>query len=151
MIRTANHEDIGALLDLGEALHQESPRWSRIGFNRAKTAEFLASLILAPTGLVLVAERDGEIYGGILAMAVPHWCSDDVVAQEVSLFVRPDARGHMAAKELIRRMCAWAKDMGAVWLQAGSSTGVDPERTAQLYEHMGFKRCVIGLEVEYGY
>ncbi|WP_341867352.1 GNAT family N-acetyltransferase [Herbaspirillum rubrisubalbicans] len=132
---------------MGEALHRESPRWSRLTYSRAKAADMLARLITQPWGLVLVAEVDGEIIGGIAAIATSHWSSTDVVAEEVSFFMKPEHRGSLAAARLICCMKKWAELKGAVWLHAGTSTGVNPERTAQLYEKLGFTRCAIGLEV----
>jgi len=149
-IRVATLDDLPRILELGELLHQESPRWARLSFNRAKAAHFIAHLILEPTGVVFVAEHGGLVVGGIAGMATAHWSSDDVVAQEVSFFMAPEARGRMAAVRLICALRAWGEMRGAKWLQAGTSTGLDPERTAGLYEQLGFSRCAIGLEVEYG-
>lgn len=149
-IRVATIDDLPRILVLGELLHQESPRWSRLSFNRAKAGHLIASLIMEPHGVVFVAERDGVVVGGIAGMATPHWSSDDIVAQEVSFFMDPGARGNMMAVRLICALMAWGEKRGAKWLQAGTSTGLDPERTAGLYERLGFSRCAIGLEVIYG-
>jgi GNAT superfamily N-acetyltransferase len=143
-------DDLDRILDLGELLHKESPRWSRLSFNRAKAAEFIAQLIIGPAGVVFLAEQDGLVVGGIAGMSAAHWSSDDVVAQEVSFFMAPEARGSMVAVRLILALQAWGEIRGAKWLQAGTSTGLDPERTAGLYERLGFSRCAIGLEIEYG-
>lgn len=148
-IRPATLNDLPRILELGELLHLESPRWSRLTFNKAKAAHFIARLILEPDGVVFVAERDGVVVGGIAGIATPHWSSDDVVAQEVSLFMAPEARGSMAAPRLVCALQAWGDIRRAKWLQAGTSTGLDPERTAGLYERLGFSRCAIGLEVTY--
>jgi GNAT superfamily N-acetyltransferase len=150
-IRVATLDDLPRILELGELLHKESPRWSRLSFNRAKAAHFIAHLVLEPEGAVFLAEQDGLVVGGIAGMATQHWSSDDVVAQEVSLFMAPEARGSMVAVRLICALQAWAGMRGAKWLQAGTSTGLDPERTAGLYERLGFSRCAIGLEVTYGH
>ncbi len=149
-IRPATLDDLDRILDLGEQLHKESPRWSRLSFNRAKAAEFIASLIVGAHGVVFVAEKDGVVVGGIAGLATAHWSSDDIVAQEVSFFMEPGARGSMVAIRLICALQAWGGIKGAKWLQAGTSTGLDPERTAGLYERLGFSRCAIGLEVTYG-
>lgn len=150
-IRVASLDDLPRILELGEQLHAESPRWSRLAFNRAKAAHFLAHLILEPEGVVFVAELDGIVAGGIAGMASAHWSSDDVVAQEVSFFMAQEARGSMAAVRLVCALRAWGELRGAKWLQAGTSTGLDPDRTAGLYERLGFSRCAIGLEVTYGH
>lgn len=149
-IRVATLDDLPRILELGELLHRESPRWSRLSFNRAKAAHFIAHLILEASGVVFVAEQDGLVIGGIAGMASAHWASDDVVAQEVSFFMAPEARGNIVAVRLICALQAWGEIRGAKWLTAGTSTGLDPERTAGLYERLGFSRCMIGLEMNYG-
>ncbi len=150
-IRVATMDDLPRIIDLGELLHMESPRWSRLSFNREKAAAFIGRLIAEPDGVVFLAERDGVVLGGIAGLATAHWSSDDVVAQEVSFFMDPGERGNMVAPRLICALTAWGRIRGAKWLQAGTSTGLDPERTAGLYEALGFSRCAIGLEVDYGH
>lgn len=150
-IRVATLEDLPRIIELGELLHMESPRWSRLSFNREKAAAFIARLIDDAEGVVFLAERDGVVLGGIAGLATAHWSSEDVVAQEISFFMAPEARGNMVAPRLVCALVAWAKIRGAKWLQAGTSTGLDPERTAGLYERLGFSRCAIGLEVDYGH
>lgn len=149
-IRVATLDDLTRILELGELLHKESPRWSRLSFNREKARAHMRMLLTDPRGVVFVAERDGLVIGGIAGFADEHWSSDDIVAQEVSFFMAPEARGSMAATRLICALRAWGEIRKAVWLQAGTSTGLDPERTAGLYERLGFTRCAIGLEVTYG-
>jgi RimJ/RimL family protein N-acetyltransferase len=149
-IRVANLEDLPRILELGELLHKEGPRWSRLTFSREKAEAFMRMLLTDSRGVIFVAERDGMVIGGIAGFAEPHWSSNDTVAQEVSFFMAPEARGSMAATRLICALRAWGDIRGAKWLQAGTSTGLDPERTAGLYERLGFTRCAIGLEVKYG-
>ncbi|MFM9434609.1 GNAT superfamily N-acetyltransferase [Janthinobacterium sp. CG_23.3] len=149
-IRVATLDDLPRILDLGELLHKESPRWSRLTFNRDKAAAFMRMLLTSESGVVFVAERDGVVVGGIAGYAEAHWASDDVLANEVSFFMDPGARGSMAPTRLICALRAWGEIRGAKWLHAGTSTGLDPERTAGLYERLGFTRCAIGLKVEYG-
>lgn len=150
-IRVATLDDLTRILDLGELLHKESPRWSRLSFNRLKARTMMRAIIESPCGVIFVAERNGIVVGGIAGVAEPHWSSDDIVANEISFFMSEEARGTMAATRLICALRAWAEIRGAKWLHAGTSTGLDPERTAGLYERLGFSRCAIGLEAVYGY
>lgn len=149
-IRPATLDDLPRILDLGELMHHESPRWSRVAFSRPRAADFIARLILNEWGCVFLAEKDGVVIGGIAGTALPHWASDDILADEASFFMLPEARGSMAGVRLIGALKEWAGARGAKWLNAGTSTGLDPERTAGLYERLGFSRCAIGLEVNYG-
>lgn len=146
-IRPATLEDLESLLDLAEIMHAESPRYSRLKYSRQRTEDHLRLMLTDPRGAVFVAERDGKIVGAAVVWADMHWTSEDVVAEEVALFVLPEARGSMAAVRLICTMKAWKDAKRAQWLQVGTSTNVEPERTAALYEFLGFKRCGFGLEV----
>lgn len=146
MIRPATPEDIPALLDIGEAMATESPRFSRMRFSRGKLAANLAALIGADHGFVVVAERDGALAGVMVAVISPHWFSDDLQASDLALYVRPEARGTLAAARLVRAYTTWARQRGALLLQAGVTTGVHTEETARLYERLGYRRCGIFLE-----
>lgn len=150
MIRVAELADLPRILDLGEQLHQESLRWRLLTFSRPRAEAFMRQCIEDPNGVIFLAERDGMVVGGIAGWAEPHWASEDVVAQEISFFMTQEARGTLAPTRLICALRAWAHMRGAKWLQAGTSTGLDPERVAGLYERLGFTRCAIGLEVVYG-
>lgn len=149
-IRVATEDDLPRILDLGELLHNESPRWSRISFSRRKSAAMLSALIESSDGVIYVAVEDGIVVGGIAGVIEPHWSSEDRLATEVSLFMAPEARGKMTPARLICVLDAWAKKRGAVWINGGTSTGLNPERTAGLYEAVGWERCAIGLEKYYG-
>jgi GNAT superfamily N-acetyltransferase len=149
-IRVATMRDLDRIMDLGELLHRESPRWSRLSFNRERANATIAAILTGTHGVVYVAEKDGVVVGAIAGVLEQHWSSDDTVAHEISFFMDPAARGGYVAARLICALNAWAKLRGAKWLTAGTSTGVNPEQTAQLYERLGFTRCAIGLEVTYG-
>jgi len=150
-IRPATMDDIDRLIDLGEILHKESGRWSRIPYVRDRVKATMKTIIPGEKGAVFVSEKDGVIVGGIAVYADRHWSSDAVIAQEISFFMLPEHRGSFDAARLVCAMRAWAERKGVAWLECGTSTGVDPERTAKLYERLGFKRSpAIGLEVFYG-
>ncbi|WP_443115482.1 GNAT family N-acetyltransferase [Herbaspirillum seropedicae] len=150
MIRPATLDDMPVLLAMGRAMHAESPRWRRLKYCEPKVEAMLLGLIESPRGLVLMAERGGEIVGAIAAVAQFAWCSTDLVAEEVSFYMLPEHRGSLAAARLVNSFKEWARLVGASWAYAGASTGVDDERVAQLYEGFGFVRCAVGLEAYFG-
>lgn len=149
-IRTATISDVPRIVELGAALHAESPRWSRIPFNRARAAETMTGLILNPHGVAFLYEVDGLVVGGIAGLLQPHWACDASIAHEMSFVIDPEYRGGLAACRLICALVAWSRIKGAAWLHAGTSTGLDAEMTAKLYERLGFVRCAIGLEFHHG-
>lgn len=148
-IRAAALADVPTIVELGRAMLTESPRWSRLTYNGQKVAETLERFIRSPDGFVWVAVSNDAVVGLLVAFIEEYWAADERVAQELALFVRPDVRGALCAARLIAALDAWANLRGAKLCQCGTSTGVDNERTAQLYERLGFERCAIGLERSY--
>lgn len=146
-IRPATHDDLDLLMDLTVAMHAESPRYSKMTFSHQKMLNLYVMLINSAWGLVLLAERDGIIVGGIAAMISEHWLSDDLVANEFGLFILPEHRGGMTAARLARGYIEWAKGHGAKQIQLGISTGVQVEETAALYRALGLKQFSLGFEV----
>lgn len=147
MIRPASAFDLPGLLDLGERMHAESPRFSRLTFSRARLHDTLRHLIESPMGFVWAAENDGVLVGGMVAMASQHWASDDLVATDLALFIDPEYRGGMAPVRLVNQYRFWAThEMKARIVQVGLTTGVQTEQTARLYERLGLARCGLILE-----
>lgn len=147
MIRPATINDIPALIKLGAQMHVESPRFCRLRFSPAKVESTLLQLMSMPLGFLWVAEHEEGLIGGLAAVAGPHWCSDDLVANDLALFIDREHRGGISALRLVNRYRCWVKEIGAVIGQLGVTTGIDTEGTANLFERLGFERCGVILEV----
>lgn len=145
MIRVATLADVPQLIELGQLMHAESPRYSRLPFSAEKVADLLTVLINSADGLVLVYARGSKILGVAVAAVDSPWFSEGKLADEIVVYVVKEKRGSAIAPSLITGLDAWAEAKGVPWLQAGTTTGVDPERTGKLYEHMGFKAVGVGL------
>lgn len=146
-LRDATIDDLTRLVELGRAMHAESPRFSKLRFSAPKLAEQLCGLIVSPSGFMKVVERDGVIIGGLAGAISEHWCSADKVAFDMALFVSPDKRGGMAAAKLVDAFKTWAAGKGAVLTVLGISTGVKTEETAGLYRAIGLKQFGYLFEV----
>lgn len=146
MIRQATHEDIPVLIDLGEVMHAESPRFSRLRFSREKLATTLHQLLISPDGFLWVAESDEGVFGGMAAIVGAHWASEDRIASDLALFIDPQHRGGLAVLRLINRFRWWAREKKASIVQVGLTTGVNTEDTARLLERLGLTRCGVILE-----
>lgn len=140
MIRAATPHDIPALVALGRLMHAESPIYSRLRFDADILARNLKAVMTSPHGFSQVCEIDGELAGGMVAAAVPHWCSPDLVACDLALFIHPEHRGGTAAVRLLTAYRDWAGDTGAVLVQFGVMTGVNVERTQAMCERLGWER-----------
>lgn len=146
MIRPATLADVAPLVELGARMHEESPRFSRLEFSADRLGATLKLLIESEAGFVHVFESGGLLLGGMVATIVPHWCSTDLVATDLALYVVPEARGGMAPARLVHRYLQWAHDRGAKLVQIGVTTGVHTEETARLLEALGLRRCGVILE-----
>lgn len=143
MIRKATHADLPRLLELGAMMHAES-RFRVLRWNADKMGGLLSDLIHGEHGCVLVSEKGGVIVGGFVGVLLPHWCSDDRVANDLALFVDPEHRGGTSAARLVRAFVKWARENGAAMVTAGVSTGIHAEQTGKLFEALGGV-CVGGL------
>ncbi len=139
MIRNATLIDVPAMLALGEAMHDESPRFRKLPWNGGKVRALIETLIERREGLALVAERGGEIVGGFLGIAAPHFASDALVSCDFALYVAPGRRGSLAAVQLLRAYVAWAKARGVALIQCGVTTGVNVEGASRLFASVGFE------------
>lgn len=137
MIRLATHEDLGALLVLAEQMHGES-RFARRRFSLDKMARLFATLIDSEDGLVLVAERNGEVVGGFAGYVAEDWFGPEKTSGDFGMFVSPDRRGGVAAMAMLKAYRTWAQSRGVAQPEAGITTGVHLEATTRLYEAAGF-------------
>lgn len=144
MIRPATSNDIGSLLLLAEQMHAESD-YRRFPFAVSKMAALFNGL-LAGAGCIFVAERDGQVVGLVAGYCEENWFTTARVAGEYGLFVTQAARGASIAAGLMNAFRAWAEGQGADQIVVGVTTGVHTERTAALYERMGFRRSGIVFE-----
>lgn len=136
MIRPATIADLPRLIELGQAMHGES-RFSHMRFEPSKVDAMLRMVI--DRGCLIVAERDGEIFGGFAGVLEQHWFSSDLIATDIALFVDPGKRGGLAAANLVKAFVAWAKEKGAALIDIGVNTGVRTYETARLFERLGGK------------
>lgn len=146
-IRPAKTSDIPALLDIGEAMHAESPRYSRLTFSRTVLTETLANVVERPWGFAWVKDgAGGRIDAVMIGLVAQHWCSTDRTASDLALYVRPECRGGTAAPRLIREFVRWAKEQGAAFAAVGVTAGINEAQAVGLYTKLGAKHCGTFLE-----
>lgn len=138
MIRHATRDDIGALLLLAEQMHAES-RFARRRFSLVKMAALFASLIDSDDGLVLVAERDGQIVGTFAGYVAEDWFGPDKTSCDFGMFVSSDRRGGIAAASMLKAYRTWARERGVAQPEIGITTGVRLAESTRLYQAVGFQ------------
>ena len=137
MIRVATLDDIETIVSLGERLHVESS-YSYLPFNAMKVRYLMAGIIGGDNGVVFVAEKAGEIIGGIAGGVTEFWFCDELHGFDYSFFVHPEHRGGSAAFRLLLAFESWCKNMGAKQMDIGITTGIHVDKTTRFYEKMGF-------------
>jgi GNAT superfamily N-acetyltransferase len=148
-IRLATEADIDRMVQLGQAMQQESPRFSRLGYSDSKVRALGANLIANPDAVVLVGVVDDEIVGMLLGYVSEQFFSHAITASELVVYVEPAHRGGSVAVRMIHAFEVWAFEHGARDIVLGVSTEVDASRTCAFYERMGYapsgnllvKRC----------
>jgi GNAT superfamily N-acetyltransferase len=144
MIRAATHLDLPRLLELGQRMHAESERFSRLKFDPQRLRFTLMHAI--DHHFCMVAEREGVVIGGLAAMLTAHWFSADLTACDIALFVDPEHRGGTSAARLLTAYKDWAKAKGSKLTLMGVMTGVDVDKTVRLCELLGWQRAGVVME-----
>lgn len=141
--------DIPILLDISLQFWNESPNYRKRPININKVKTQLQTLILYPSqGCVLIVkDEEGKILGGFMGGLIEEWQSDSLMAFDYCLFVRPEHRGSRVAYMLIKAFIEWAKEQGANYIQCGTATGIDTEKTINFYTKMGFSHTGSFLEM----
>lgn len=91
------------------------------------------------TGILLVAEVDGQVIGMVGLMVVPFLFNGDTkAAHEVMWWVEPEARQSAAGLGLLRAIEPAAREAGAVMVQMMNLADTH-DRSARIYERNGYR------------
>jgi len=136
-IRQGDVDDILQLVELGKQMHDEAPSFNQMDYDPKKLLSL--GVMLSEQGGMFVAEKeDSEIIGMFLGVIVPHFFGNDLMANDLCMFVKKAHRGSTAAPRMIKAFEQWAFANGAKVLRFGVSTGVEAERTLKLYQKLGY-------------
>lgn len=152
-VRAATAADLPALIEMGQALHDESARYQGMAFNPDKLRRLFARLqgtLLTKPGCVFVAEAQGYITGMAVGIIAERWFSDEVYLTDLTMYVRPEHRGGRAFQRLVQALEQWAKQQGIEEGALGVSTEIHAERTVRAYEHMGYRLAGYTMVKRYG-
>lgn len=148
-IEQAQISDIPELLEIAVQFWNESPTYQQRPINLDKVKTQLQTLILYPSqGCVLIClDQDNNILGGVVGGLQQEWQSDSLMAFDYCIFVRPENRGSRTAYLLIQAFISWAKEQGADWIQVGTATKINTEKTINFYQKLGFEHTGSFLEM----
>lgn len=145
-VRTATAADLPAMIDMGRALHDESPRYRGMGYSPRKLVEVFENLkgtLLVPAGCAFVAESSGYIVGMTVGTIASRWFSEERYLTDLTLYVRPEVRasllGGRAFRALVKALETWGAQQGVTGPVLGVSTEIHAEQTVRAYERMGYR------------
>lgn len=140
-IRSATHEDIGNMIELGQTVYAES-RFSHLSYDMDKIKHGLETFILLHakgSHLALLAENaDGRIIGAFLGAIEEYFFTTDKSANSILIWVDPDYRGSSTAIKLIDVFKQWAVKKGAKEINMVVSSGVRIGSTDRFFRRLGF-------------
>lgn len=138
-IRPATHEDLDALLAMGEQFFTFSRLAQFAVFDRGTALNSVVALIDADTGVCLVAVVEGEIVGGIVGVLAPLWFAPSCLsATEFAWWVKEEHRGGTAGVKLLRAFEQWAKDNGAAMVSMSDLVIEGATPAGRLFEKLGY-------------
>jgi GNAT superfamily N-acetyltransferase len=139
-IRRATIGDLATLVEMGRAMQQESPRFSRFDFDDGKVQQLITMLIdLDGPGCALVATVDETIVGMLGGILVEHFFGHDTYATDLVVFVYPAHRGGTTVVRLVKVFEEWARSRGALECCMGVSTELASTRVSALYRALGYR------------
>lgn len=137
-LRMATPDDLPAIVVLGRVMHQESS-FAPMDYDVDRVKETISDLMNKSQFVVVAEDTNGEVIGGMAGMVTQSWFGNDMVANDLAVFIHPDHRGGLLVVRLVKAFVHWAKLAGAKQIRPGVVSG---SRTAEaLYDRLGFTRC----------
>lgn len=138
MIRQGRFSDIKGIIKVFEEAHDKSVSF-HVPINIKELTKSLQIIINSREHCCFVTEIDGQIEGVMLGVSNPMWYTR--MRQATDLFLYTTDKGKGTGAWLMRRFISWAKRQpGVKEIMVGVSSGIDYERTIELYKRMGAKQ-----------
>lgn len=135
MIRTGKFKDINGMIRVCHLAHEESVSM-HVPIDEAELRKTLQVIVNSREHCCFVTEIDGQIEGLMLGVSNPLWYSRKKQAADLFLYTTEKGRG--TGHLLMRRYISWAKRQpGVKEIMIGINSGIDYERTIELYKRMG--------------
>ena len=134
MIRKATPEDIPALVEMGQALHDEST-YNHVTYSPERVAA--TCQLMLERGFLDVVDVGGKVVGVMMGDVYTPWYTTDSMGIDLTLYIYPEYRSGLTALKLIKRFEKWCIVMGVSQIRPGIATG--NLNSQKLYEAAGFK------------
>lgn len=138
-VRPAVMFDLLTLVELAQMYVDEAVAWSSMPFDAGRAAFYGGLAITADDQELLVATLDDKVVGFMWLALRPQVWTEAILAEDLFLYVRPEARGLKIGELLTAEAERWAKRSGAVGMMTGAHSGVEHNVPAeQLYASKGY-------------
>lgn len=139
-IRPMTARDIEPMIAMGKTMWKEGA-YSYLTFSEEKCRKLGNFMLANPDKMAgWVADDDGKIIGMMLVVLNKFYFCDDVICNDLLLFVDPKHRKKLLVPiKLIQKATQWAKDNGAKEFCPGSSVAIASDKVAKLYKFMKFE------------
>lgn len=135
--RVAGISDAIAVVELCRQFQQES--WqSFCDFDDHKMLGWVLDRIKDDNSEVFTAWDGNELVGCLIGLAIYYPYSNTLVAGDYLWYVVPEHRGGMVGVRLMKMFESWARDVGAVHICTGATSGIRSDRGLALLERLGF-------------
>lgn len=136
MIRKATANDLQDIIEMGYRLCDRTPL-AHVKRDRPAIAQTLTSCMNSAFGCCFVSQRGGRLTGVIVGIAQQYWFSRQRQAVDLMFTAEHPGDGLL----LLRRFVEWGWSVpGVVEVSGAQTSGIEVERTARLYERVGFQR-----------
>lgn len=141
MIRKANKYDVPAIIELLKSYRAAAPADYLRAADDEKHIESLLLNLIAGAGFVLLAEKDGQAVGMVIAAMIPNiWNPQARQCAEVAYWVEPEHRGGLIGHRLFKSFvdkCERMKEGGEIAFYSVSKMVNSPDLN---YQRFGFAK-----------
>ena len=114
--------------------------YQSIYYDEGKVSDMLVGGLKNPDFFCDVIEHNGEVGGALVAKMIEFIHSREAFAQDLILYVIPEARNLKDMNALIRSYIAWAHTRRAKQIRLDQSTGFKMDKFAILAKRAGFSQ-----------
>ena len=101
MIRNATVNDIPKMIEIGKNL-ASSTTYKSVNYSEERIEKTIRTLI--EHGFCVVAEKNGEIVGGMMGDVYTPWYSNDRMGIDYTLYIEREHRNGLLAVKMIKKL-----------------------------------------------
>lgn len=136
-VRRIIKKDIPKILEMGRLMFEESA-YNSLEYSPERCVD-LCNRVIEDKSYLGIVVLDGETICGMLGAYIGMTdFTEDLIANDILIYVLPEYRGTAAFPWLFRYFMKWAGMNGAKLMLLGTSAGINPGAVGRLYQKYGF-------------